>query len=219
MVPPRLRNALQRLALVRCAAGVLSVLLFAAPSLAHEGSRLKIDEKIHAIHRRDVSGRTIRINEPGKKGYVLYFFATWAKITLKSLEQLDKLSDKYRAFGIEFIGVHIGPIRNPAFDPNNILFGDYNRFKDPSGEVRGKDGNRYRIEYTGKVDRYSMRFPCIEDRNQSLARAYKLNGPIPMTFVTDGYGRVKFLHYGTLLEGQPPIGLLEQAILSLGSGN
>ncbi len=86
----------------------LLALLFLSlfPSLA---LALTTGQKISLFSGRDLNGRTIDMSKVvGKKPVMLVFWASWCPSCREEVPKINRLYEKYRDQGMEFIGINVG---------------------------------------------------------------------------------------------------------------
>ena len=84
------------------------ILLFFSllPSLA---LALTPGQKIHLFSGQDLNGKTIDMSRlVGKKPVMLVFWASWCPTCREEVPKINRLYEKYRDQGMEFIGINVG---------------------------------------------------------------------------------------------------------------
>ncbi len=118
-----------------------ALLLTVAPS---SGFTSEVGKRLPSFNSKTMDGRSIQMdNIIGKKPVLLVFWASWCPSCKSEVPRINELVEKYRAKGMEFIGINIGsndsPKRAKAFMKKTGM--TYPVVFDKSGKI----SSQYRI--------------------------------------------------------------------------
>jgi len=100
------------------AATLLVLLAGAVPGFAQDDV---LGRPAYNFTLKDVNGREVSLSRFKGKPLVLDFWAVWCGPCVRSLPLLQSLADKYRAQGLEVIGLHVDDRMPPPEDIKEYL--------------------------------------------------------------------------------------------------